>query len=60
MRLILGIFGLLMFVGIALIAVRLMSTSGSRSAVSDEPEQQVDQAAPTKRPPPEKKPALGQ
>ena len=58
-RLMLGLFGLLMFVVIVAFAVRLMQTSGAPPAPADDNQQQVP-GAPDKPPPPQKKPALGQ
>jgi len=55
----LGVFGLLMFLAVALVAFRLMQSSPARPVVTDDDEQQ-QKGAPAKPPPPEKKPALGQ
>jgi uncharacterized paraquat-inducible protein A len=58
-RLILGVFGLLMFLVVAAVAFRLMQTSGSPASTNAE-ERQHRPGEPDKPPPPEKKPALGQ
>jgi uncharacterized paraquat-inducible protein A len=58
-RMILAVFGLLMFLVIAAVAFRLMQTSGAPAAANDG-QQQHRPGEPEKPPPPEKKPALGQ
>jgi uncharacterized paraquat-inducible protein A len=55
LRLILGIAGLLMFVGVVVMAIRLMQTAGSGSGPDTS-----SGASQREAPPPEKKPALGQ
>jgi len=56
-RMVLGVLGLLMFLGIALMAFRLLHIAGPRPASDDAPQIGDQPATP---PPPEKKPALGQ
>jgi len=59
-RLILAVFGLLMFLVVAAVSFRLMQTSGQPAAATNADEQQQRPGEPDKPPPPEKKPALGQ
>ena len=58
-RVILGVFGLVMFLAVALVAFRLMQSSPGHPVVTDDQEQR-QAGAPATPPPPEKKPALGQ
>ena len=59
-RLILGVFGLVMFLAVVLLAIRLMQTSGARPAPPDGTDQQQTPGRPQTPPPPPRKPALGQ
>ena len=58
-RVILGVFGLVMFLAVVLVAFRLLQTSSGHPGGNEE-QQQQDGSRPTTPPPPEKKPALGQ
>jgi hypothetical protein len=60
MRLLLGLFGLMVFVVVAFFAVVRLTHSGDAGAPPDDAQQQQDGSAPRSPPPPEVKPALGQ